>query len=337
VGRFNTRPLRLDPSGALDASFVSSYYNVLYAVALQPDGRVLIGGQTVMRRLTPTGSADPTFNAGGGPNQSVRTIAVQPDGKVLAGGNFTAWNGASRAGLVRLNAGGDLDYSFDARMTGSVAAVLVQPDGKIIVGGGFQNAGGATHNGLARLNPNGTVDVSYAPGSGFYAPASTPRVAALALQADGKLLVGGGFTSVDGVAYRAVVRLNPDGRVDPTFNPGAGPDGIVYTLALQPDGNVIIAGDFNTISGTPRDRLARLFGDHPPPVAPRLGVASLADGQVGVSFLSEPGRMFTLESSDSLTPPAWRAGNSRLGDGGPMTLFSTNESSPQQFYRVRVE
>lgn len=337
VGRFPARIFRFDPLGTRDTNFTPYSLPLLYAAAQQPDGRVLVGGQTAMRRLTSTGSSDPTFNAGAGPNQSVRTIAVQPDGRILAGGDFTTWSGTARRGLVRLNTGGDVDYSFDARMTGAVAAVVVQLDGKVLVGGNFQSAGGASRSGLARLNPDGSVDGSFDIGSGFYAAAPYPRVAALALQPDGKLLVGGGFTSVSGATRWAIVRLNPDGRVDATFNPGTGPDGVVYALALQPDGNVIIAGDFNNVSGRPRDRLARLFGDHPPPAAPRLGLPTLAGDQVAVSFLSEPGRTFTLESSDSLSPPQWTTGASLSGDGGSMTLFDTNAPSPRRFYRVRVE
>jgi uncharacterized delta-60 repeat protein len=337
VGRFPARIFRFDPFGARDLTFVSSSLPLLYAVALQPDGRVLVGGSAMIRRLTTTGNNDATFNAGVGPNQSVRAIAVQPDGRILAGGDFTTWSGTAHPGLVRLNAGGDLDYSFDARMTGAVAAAVVQSDGKIIVGGNFQGAGGAARGGLARLNPDGSVDASYAPGSGFYAAAPYPRVTALALQEDGKLLVGGGFTSLDGATHRAIVRLNPDGRVDSTFNPGTGPDGPVYALALQPDGNVIIAGDFNTVDGKPRDRLARLYGDNPPPIAPGLNVKFMAGDRVGISFVSEPNRRFTLEATDSLGPTQWSTGLSLLGDGGPMTLMDTNASSRQRFYRIRVE
>jgi len=305
VGRFPTRIIRLDPLGARDLTFLPISMPSLYAVALQPDGRVIVGGSAVIRRLNATGNIDATFNAGAGPNQSVRVIALQPDGRILAGGDFTTWSGVARPGLVRLNAAGDLDYSFNARMTGAVAAVVVESDGKVIVGGNFQGAGGAARSGLARLNPDGSVDAAYATGSGFYATAPSPRVSALALQPDGKLVVGGGFTSVNGAARRAIVRLNPDGRADPTFNPGAGPDGVVYALALQPDGNVIIAGDFNYVSGTPRDRLARLFGDHPPPLAPRLSIAMVAGNQTGISFVSEPGRKFTLEVGDPLFPTQW--------------------------------
>ena len=242
VGRFSRRVFRFDALGTLDPTLPSRSYPALYAVALQPDGRVVLGGQTVMRRLLPTGYDDLTFNAGSGPNLAVRTIAVQPDGKLLAGGNFTKWGTADRPGLVRLNASGDLDYSFNARMTGTVAVVLVQPDARIIVGGSFQGAGGAPRRGLARLKPDGSVDTGFQIGSGFGSQIPGVVVAALALQPDGKVLVGGAFISVDGASRRAVVRLNPDGRVDPTFSPGTGPDGIVYALGLQPDGNVIHCG-----------------------------------------------------------------------------------------------
>jgi len=335
AGRFSRRLLRIDALGAFDPTLVSGS-SVLYAVALQPDGRALIGGQNTMRRLTVAGGYDGSFNAGLAPNPSVRAIAVQPDGKILAGGDFTTLGGATRPGLVRLNIGGDLDYSFDARMTGAVAAVVVQLDGKIIVGGSFRGTGGAARNGLARLNADGSVDAAYAPGSGLHATAGYVA-AALALQPDGKLLVGGVFNSVDGTARRMIVRLNPDGRVDPTFDPGGGPDGPVYALALQPDGKVIIAGDFNNVSGTPRDRLARLFGDYPPPIPPRLSLTTLAGGQIGVSFLSEPNRTSTLEWSDSLAPAQWSSGSSCQGDGSLKILLDTNPPVAQRCYRLRVE
>ena len=162
-------------------------------------------------------------------------------------------------------------------------------------------------------------------------------VTALAIQPDGKVLVGGGFTTVSGIRRNAVVRLNADGRVDPAFDTGAGPDGIVYAIGLQPDGNVIIAGDFQNVNGIPRDRLARLYGDNPPPLSPRLGAPVRFGEQWAVSFLSEARRQFTLEFSDALDSGQWMSGSSAVGDGTPITLMDTNTPSSRRFYRVRVE
>src|SRR3974390_2872096 len=119
----------------------------------------------------------------------------------------------------------------------------------------------------------------------------TGSVAAVLVQADGKILVGGSFQSAGGAARSGLARLNPDGSVDQAFDVGGGffalpPSPPGAALALQPDGNVIIAGDFNSVSGKPRGRLARLFGYNPPPIAPRMGVAVMSGGQIGISLAS---------------------------------------------------
>jgi hypothetical protein len=204
-----------DPSFIV-APVAGGFPTTVFALAVQPDGgALLVGGfskfdgvaRTNRARVDASGNVDPTFdshyltfNAGRGPNQPVRTIAVQPDGKVLVGGNFTKWGTADRPGLVGLNASGDLDYSFNARMTGTVAVVLAQPDARIITGGSFQGAGGVPRRGLARLKPDDSVDAGFQIGSGFGSQIPGVVVAALALQPDGKVLVGGAFVSVDGAS-----------------------------------------------------------------------------------------------------------------------------------------
>jgi uncharacterized delta-60 repeat protein len=283
------------------------------------------------------GDPDPAFLAppvGGGFPKRVSALAVQPDGKILAGGDYSSI--AVRPALARLNLAGDLDYSFDTRITGQVTTLAVQDSGKLVMGGKFQSAGGAARKGLARLNPDGSLDTTYDIGSGFYS--SVPvLVAALATQPDGNVLVGGGFTSVSGIRRNGIVRLNPEGAVDPIFNPGLGTDGVVYAIGLQPDGNVIVAGDFNNVNGNPRDRLARLYGDNPSPLPPRLGVPVALGDYMSVSFLSEPRRQFTLEFSASMDSGQWTPGPSVAGDGTTMTLIDTNTPSSQRYYRVRVD
>lgn len=333
-GRFPRHFVRLEDSGAVDGSGLAFFQtSSVFALALQPDGRILVGGSGLDRRMAVTGSRDPSF--AGWTIGPVKALAVQEDGKIFVGGEFTSW--AGHTAVVRLMPDGTLDDFFNAQMpAGSkVAAVLVQADGKVLVGGSFQSAGGATRKGLARLNLDGSADPSFDIGTGFNSQIPVV-VAALAQQPDGKVFVGGGFTSVAGVRRPALVRLNPDGKLDPTFDTGLGLDGPVYAMALQPDGDLIIAGDFNHVDGHPQDRLARIFGDHPPALPPLLTITS-ASGAVNVTVPSETGRVFTLEFTDTLNSPNWITGPSSPGNGSAITLSDSNLTPVQRFYRVRVD
>jgi uncharacterized delta-60 repeat protein len=332
-GRFPRHFVRLEASGVVDGSGLGFFEtSPVYALALQSDGCILVGGSGVSRRMT-NGTFDNSFS--GWRIGTVKAIVVQEDGKIVVGGEFTNWQG--RPAIVRLMPDGTIDESFNAQMPSGakVAALLVQPDGKLLVGGSFQSAGGATRKGLARLNLDGSADLSFDIGSGFSSQIPVV-VAALAQQSDGKVFVVGGFTSVAGVRRPGLVRLNPDGKVDPTFNTGLGLDGPVYTLALQPNGDVIIAGDFNHVDGHPQDRLARLFGDHPAALPPLLTVTSSASG-LNVTFPSEIGRVFTLEFIDALDAAQWKMGASSPGNGETITLSDPNGAFADRFYRVRVE
>src|SRR6185295_13614165 len=170
-------------------------------------------------RLYPDGSAEVTFNPA--PDSFVNSLAVQPDGKVLVGGSFTNLGGISRQHLGRLNAGGSVDLGFNPGANNIVYATAVQADGKIVVGGNFTLLGGQARLRLGRLNTNGSLD------GGFNAPAegnsefSPPLVYCLAVQQDGKILVGGSFTNLAGQPRRNLGRLNADGTLDTGFNPGA--------------------------------------------------------------------------------------------------------------------
>ncbi|HRX81642.1 MAG TPA: delta-60 repeat domain-containing protein, partial [Pirellulaceae bacterium] len=103
---------------------------------------------------------------------------------------------------------------------------------------------------------NSAVDLSFNPGAG-----TNGRVDFVALQADGKALIGGTFTTVDGVSRNNIARLNPDGSLDNTFTPGTGTNGPVLSVALQADGRILIAGDFTAVNGVLRNDIARLNSD----------------------------------------------------------------------------
>ena len=135
---------------------------------------------------------------------------------------------------VRAQVAGRVDPTFGASLglAGNVQQFLVQPDGKILVAGSFRT-------GITRLGADGILDATFDPGAG-----ADGSVLALAVQADGKVVIGGEFTSVDGAARNNIARLDSDGSLDTTFDPGAGvgSDGNVAALAVQTDGKVLIGG-----------------------------------------------------------------------------------------------
>jgi uncharacterized delta-60 repeat protein len=258
---------RLNADGSLDTSFDPGADNAVRSVVLQPDGKILIGGEftTVngvvrnrIARLNADGSLDSSFDPGDGPSALVYAVAVQTDGKMLIGGGFSTVDGVTRNRIARLNATGSLDSSFDPG-TGAnnwVDAVAIQPDGKILIGGLFSTVNGVARNRVARLNTGGALDTSFDPGTGTNAV-----VNAVAVQPDGKVLIGGAFATFDGVARNRIARLNATGSLDTSFDPGTGADATVWALALQADGKVLVGGEFTTVDGTGRNRVARLNGD----------------------------------------------------------------------------
>jgi len=207
-----------------------------------------------------SGSVDATFDPGGGQNSGfdsdVFSIAVQPDGKLVVGGIFTKFDRTSRNSVARLNVDGSLDTGFNPG-TGAnnlVEILAQQPDGKVVLCGRFSTFNGVNRPYVARLNSDGSLDTSYTP---------TPDaiVIALALQGDGKAVIGGLFGSISGVPRNYVARLNSDGSVDASFNPGPGPNLPVHTIAIQPDGKMVIGGQFTSVNGSSRVRIARLNPD----------------------------------------------------------------------------
>ncbi len=261
------RVARLQTSGLLDPSFNpgAGANDSIFAVAAQPDDRVLIGGlfttvdgvgRVRIARLASDGNLDGSFNPGTGPNNTVRAIAVQGDGRILIGGEFSTVTGIPRAFLARLNANGSFDPSFNASVNNPVYAIAVQSDGKVLAGGAFTSAGGTNRNYLARLNSDGSADLGFDPGTGFNA-----SVNSIALQVDGRILVGGAFTTYRALPRSRLARLNSDASIESAFNPGSGPNAAVHSVSVQPNGKVFIGGDFTTYNGADRRFFTRLRAD----------------------------------------------------------------------------
>jgi uncharacterized delta-60 repeat protein len=196
----------------------------------------------------------------------VYTTAIQPDGKILVGGSFFFINGKpGYGGLIRLNSDGSLDTSFNApRFNGSVFSVVLLANGGFAVGGEFNYVGAKKSPPVVELASDGSLDKGFV--SGDFAgipPSANPFVTVAAVhtivaQPDGKIIVGGIFTSIAGTELRGVARLTQSGSVDTSFTPDPGFNAAptngtepsdysvdqVLDLALQSDGKVIVVGSF---------------------------------------------------------------------------------------------
>ena len=149
---------------------------------------------------------------------------------------------------------------------GEVYAIAVQPDGNSVAGGQFLDYDSANFNNLVRTLTNGLPDFSFNPGTGPGGALDNNNfVSAVAIDTNsGNIYIGGNFASYNGVEANYVARLNPNGTLDTSFNTGRGADGIVWALALDPAGNVIIGGDFTSFNSTNRNHIARLIGGSGP-------------------------------------------------------------------------
>lgn len=296
--------VRLPKAGDLDGSFVSggAINGAVRSVSVQLDGRVLTAGDFTtlygaargrIARLATDGTTDYTFMNGlSGANNVVYSIAVQDGGKVLVAGGFSAVNGISRTGIARLNADGTLDNDFEIPISGTAHSIVLQNDGKALIGGSFISTNDLSHTNIIRLNTNGTFDTGFQGGfSGI-----TQLVISLAVQLDGKILVGTQSTTTNAVNQTRIVRLNSDGTLDDsfqsTFSKSGYLDAFVSSIAVQQDGKVIIGGQFDRVNGTSRTNFVRLNANGgldssfqnaistPDYVSPVTSVALQNDGKV---------------------------------------------------------
>src|SRR6185436_5746463 len=130
--------------------------------------------------------------------------------------------------------------------------VLLTTNSHVIVAGGFNSFNGTQRNGVARLNADGSLDRNFDPGLG-----ADLALWVAALQPDGKVIIAGEFTTFNGFPRPHIARLNLDGSLDTSFDPGTnGPNGTIWSMALQPDGRVVIAGEFTQINGLSRNHIA---------------------------------------------------------------------------------
>ncbi|WP_175455537.1 T9SS type A sorting domain-containing protein [Winogradskyella thalassocola] len=210
------------------------------------------------------GSLDLTFNPfdigkGDGPNDYIRATTLQNDGKIIISGDFTSYNGILINGIARLNTDGSLDTTFNVGTgvnNGGIHVVAIQADGKVIIGGWFSSINGILVNRIARLNTDGSLDTTFNVGTG-----ANSEIEEITIQADGKIIIGGSFTSYNGISINRIARLNTDGSLDTTFNVGTGVNNSVRSIAIQADGKVIIGGFFTSYNDISSNYFVRINAD----------------------------------------------------------------------------
>ncbi|MFC6223505.1 T9SS type A sorting domain-containing protein [Hymenobacter artigasi] len=276
-GQPSPRVARLNADGTPDLTFRAQAGSGpsanITALALQSDGKILLGGEygvvgyngtpvQNLIRLNADGSLDSSFSSGGtGWQSSVYSIAVQADGKIVVGGVLQAtFNGQPTKGVIRLLPTGRLDTSFatgagftnGAGGYGEIRRIIAQPDGTIMVAGQFDAVDGQPCPGVARLSATGSRDAS------FNSPlVSYAFVFDMVRQPDGKLVLGGNTVTSSSNGANLVVRLLPTGALDPAFTRVAA-SGIVLGLGLRADGSILVTGSFSSFGGLNGTGLLRL-------------------------------------------------------------------------------
>lgn len=355
---------RLNADGTVDRDYHPTQISPLYtaAYAMQPDDRLLVvdrfltwtvdGKRPGIARLNSDGTLDSSFVPGAGFAAglqetsgllSLNAITLQTDGKILLAGNLQSYDGVARTNLLRLESNGRLDTAFNpgAGILGSVVAVAVQSGNRIVLGGDFTQVAGQPHGALARLHADGSLDTSFNPVIERPAAPSRLYVHDLLALPNGQVLVGGGFTQVQGVPRNGLALLNEDGSLDASwdagtavsFGVGAGLSDTIDTrlvFAPAPDGSLFIGGALTTGESI---GLLRLL----PAGASRLALSSprSPDGSQGFQLFGDAGRRYLIQTSTDLLN--WIA-FTNLTVQETVTTFTDSEAAAvlHRFYRALV-
>lgn len=283
---YNTVPIysiaRLLTNGWLDTNFNNvpnpgfNYGAYVRAIVIDANSNIIAGGDfssydgslfpTVnIARLTPTGALDTSFNTGIGFNSTVYALAIDANSNIVVAGDFTSYNTTNCNHIVRLLPNGSLDQSFLPN-TGNgragfgtdqdVRSLAIDGNQNIVLGGDFNYVNGTNMNFLARLLPSGALDPSFVPTTG---PDDTVFSVAVETNNGNEIIIGGAFQNYSETGSPGLALITATGALDTTFPVGAGADGDVYTVGLQPDGKILVGGQFRNFNLTRRLGMARLL------------------------------------------------------------------------------
>lgn len=274
-GQSYNRIIRLNTDGTPDGTFTigTGFPSDVLSIALQSDGKIIVGGsftsyngfsQNYIFRLNSDGTRDTSFSIGTGFNATVRDVKVQSDGKILAVGDFTNFAGNVQNYIARLNSNGSRDTGWNSvgGFNNVVNKIAIQSDGKIVAAGIFSTYSGTSQNRITRILTTGARDTTFVVSTGFNGMSRS-----LAIQSDGKILVGGQFTTYQGVAVGLLTRLNSDGSRDTSFTnldgrfSGNTGTRTIETLLVQADGKILVGGTFQGFFNVTQNAITRLNSD----------------------------------------------------------------------------
>jgi uncharacterized delta-60 repeat protein len=361
--------VRYDTNGTPDVSFgvngivttsIGAGNDVVNAIALQPDGKIVVAGSSfnganldfAVVRYTTNGIPDTSFSGDGKATIAIGTsddsglaVKMQADGKIVVAGTSVIGTSHDFA-MVRYHTDGLVDTSFGSlgRVATDIAggshdlgqSVAIQPNGRILVGG-LSSSGPITFA-VVRYTTNGLPDTSF-DGDGKV----TTQIGigldygyAMALQNDGKIVMAGASTT--GESQFAAVRYTADGSLDNSYGTGGkviavfdnGGENIGYALVLDSLGRAVIAGDAGGIFG-----VARLQGD---PLLKIRSIVRRTDGEVLLEGLGTPGVAHTLQASPGLSPGFFGSLGTVTPDGTGQWQYQDTGAAglPTRFYRLSL-
>lgn len=264
---------RLNANGTLDAGFVDPNLNdTVWSIAIQPDGKVLVAGDFTasgassrghLARFTSSGALDGTFPDPQICSTRASSVALQSNGAIVVAGYFAHIGNCSGSTyydyLARFSPSGVLDTAFPASTPAAfITSMSIGPDDSIYVNDAYPTSDSSSTRPVAKLTANGSLV------SGYGNVDQDGSVDSFVLQPNGKVVFGGTFQNVGGQARHALARLNADGTLDTTFGDlhfsldATHPNGYIYGLAAQTDGNTIAIGNFTLTNGQSRQYMARV-------------------------------------------------------------------------------
>lgn len=317
--------VRISAQGVLDTTFNpggKGANGFVTSVVPLSDGTIVAAGefeayngQSHVRfvRLDNNGVPLPgnVFSSGLSFDATVLSVALQvgtgqgQTSQFVVAGQFSSVSGTTHQKLARINNDGSVDGSFNPSFDDRTTIVVAQPDGKILVGGDFSNVNGQPHKHVVRLNYDGSVDPTFGASVtgqpfGFIDP---PAVYVIKLLDDGRMYLGGNFTTVNGVTHNYLARVNADGTLDPTFDAGRNLINAVQSITIQADGRLLVGETLSKKNGDGvlPPSLLRLYAEPP-----------------SVTLLAKA-RTIVESSKDEVT--AFKLKRDNFSASGPLTVY----------------
>lgn len=270
-GTISNNLVRINSDGTIDDSlYINPGFNsIVYDTKLQNDKLICVGsfttynGETHNRvvRLNNDGSVDNTFSTGTALSQIAYSINLLNE-DIIIGGSFGSYNAQNNGGIVWINTNGSINNNFNSglgfhksNITGTILSIL-NSNNKLILSGDFiAYKGSILNNGVNKplLNRKTETLNNFLLGDGF-----NNAVRALAFQNDGKVLIGGSFTTYDGISATRIARLNTNGSIDNTFVTGSGFNNRILDIVVKDDGKILVGGYFTSYNGVSANRIIQL-------------------------------------------------------------------------------